>query len=277
MSALQTVVVLAGATCAFAWIASLVTGDTSWVDRSWSVVPALYVWVFAGFAHLANGRLDVMALLVTIWGARLTFNFARKGGYSGVEDYRWEVLRSRMSKWQFQLFNFFFIVLYQNFLLVLISLPALTAFDHRTSAFGPLDVALAALFLAFTVGETIADQQQWTFQEAKRHVVEAGRVPSENFVTTGLFRYSRHPNFFFEQAQWWVLFLLGASAGNSLVQWTVAGPVLLTLLFIGSTSFTEKISLSKYPEYAQYQRETSAIIPWFVKSHAANVRTAESE
>ena len=277
MSALQTVIMLAGAVCAFAWIASLVTGDTSWVDRSWSIVPALYVWVFAGFAHLANARLNVMAILVTIWGARLTFNFARKGGYSGVEDYRWEVLRSRMSKWQFQLFNFFFIVLYQNLLLVLISLPALTEFDHRTRALGPLDVGLAALFLVFTVGETIADQQQWDFQSAKRIEIETGRNPSANFVTSGLFKYSRHPNFFFEQAQWWVLFLLGASAGGSLLQWTVVGPILLTLLFVGSTSFTEKISLSKYPEYAQYQRETSAIIPWFAKSDVAGVRAAESE
>ena len=277
MSALQTVIMLAGVVCAFAWIASLITGDTSWVDRSWSIVPAFYVWVFAGFAHLTSARLDVMAVLVTIWGARLTFNFARKGGYSGVEDYRWEVLRGRMAKWQFQLFNFFFIVLYQNLLLVLISLPALTAFDYRTHALGPLDVGLSALFLAFTVGETIADQQQWDFQSAKRFEIESGRIPSANFVTSGLFKYSRHPNFFFEQAQWWVLFLLGASASGSLAQWTVVGPVLLTLLFVGSTSFTEKISLSKYPEYAQYQRETSAIVPWFSKSKASGVRTAESD
>jgi len=277
MSALETVIALAAVVCAFAWIASLVTGDTSWVDRSWSIVPALYVWVFAGFAHLASARLDVMAALVTIWGARLTYNFARKGGYSGVEDYRWAVLRSRMSKWQFQLFNLFFIVLYQNFLLVLISLPALTAFDHRTRALGPLDIGLGALFLAFTVGETIADQQQWDFQSAKRSEIEASRQPSENFATSGMFKYSRHPNFFFEQAQWWVLFLLGASAGGSLLQWTAIGPFLLTLLFVGSTSFTEKISLSKYPEYAEYQRHTSAIIPWFAKSGATVVRAVESE
>ena len=277
MSALETVIALAAVVCAFAWIASLVTGDTSWVDRSWSIVPALYVWVFAGFAHLASARLDVMAALVTIWGARLTYNFARKGGYSGVEDYRWAVLRSRMSKWQFQLFNLFFIVLYQNFLLVLISLPPLTAFDHRTRALGPLDIGLGALFLAFTVGETIADQQQWDFQSAKRSEIEAGRQPSANFATSGMFKYSRHPNFFFEQAQWWVLFLLGASAGGSLLQWTAIGPFLLTLLFVGSTSFTEKISLSKYPEYAEYQRHTSAIIPWFAKSGATVVRAVESE
>ena len=68
-----------------------------------------------------------------------------------------------MQPWQFQLFNFFFIVLYQNFLLVLIALPAWTAYQNRASPFGPLDVLSAALFLAFTVGETITDRQQWGF------------------------------------------------------------------------------------------------------------------
>ena len=64
---------------AFAWIASLVTHEHSWVDRLWSIVPVVYVWVFAAFAGLQDARLDVMAVLVTLWGARLTFNFARKG------------------------------------------------------------------------------------------------------------------------------------------------------------------------------------------------------
>ncbi len=127
MDPLALVLIAAAVVSAFCWIASLITKDTSWVDRIWSIVPVVYVWIFAAAALVegANAtRLVVMALLVTAWGARLTFNFARKGGYSGVEDYRWAVLRGRMKPWQFQLFNLFFIVLYQNALLVLISLPA---------------------------------------------------------------------------------------------------------------------------------------------------------
>ncbi len=277
MAPLLVVVIVAGAACALAWIASLITGDTSWVDRSWSIVPVVYVWVFAGFAHLANARLDVMAALVAVWGVRLTFNFARKGGYSGVEDYRWPVLRASMPPWQFQLFNFFFIVLYQNFLLVLIVLPALGAYQHRTTPFGAIDLALTALFLAFTVGETIADEQQWRFQSHKHAEIAAGRTPDSQFVQTGLFRYSRHPNYFFEQAQWWVLFLMGAVAARSLVQWTVVGPFLLTLLFVGSTAFTEKITLSRYPEYADYQRRTSAVVPWFSRLAPPSVTAVETK
>src|SRR3954469_17467874 len=130
MSPLLVVVLVVLVVCAFCWIASLVTKDTSWVDRIWSIVPVVYVWIFAIAAGLGDVRLDVMAGLVTLWGARLTFNFARKGGYSGVEDYRWPVLRARMKPAQFAVFNILFICLYQHALLVLITLPASTAYEN---------------------------------------------------------------------------------------------------------------------------------------------------
>lgn len=268
MSPLLLTVLVAAVACAFAWIASLMTGDTSWVDRMWSIVPVIYVWIFAAKAHLDNARLDTIAALVTVWGVRLTYNFARKGGYSGVEDYRWAVLRSSMGRWQFQLFNLFFIVLYQNALLVLIALPAWTAYQHRSTSFDALDLLLTLLFVLFTVGETIADQQQWDFHQWKSGEVRAGRTPNPRFLQSGLFRFSRHPNYFFEIAQWWVLFCFGAVAARSILQWTVIGPFLLTLLFVGSTRFTEKISRSHYPEYELFQRSTSAVVPWFAHSVA---------
>ncbi len=263
MTPLDVVIIIAAVASLFAWIASLVTGDTSWVDRLWSIVPVIYVWVFAAFAHLTNTRLDVMAVLVTLWGARLTFNFARKGGYSGVEDYRWAVVRAGMSKWQFQLFNIFFIVIYQNILLALIAMPALTAYDNRSTPFGLWDGLLALVFLAFLVGETVADQQQWNFHAWKHAEIAAGRSPKPQFLQSGLFRISRHPNYFFEIGQWWFVFFFGVVAAQSLWQWTVVGTALLTLLFIGSTKITERITLSKYPEYSEYQARTPAVIPWF--------------
>lgn len=265
MVPLLIVILLAAVVCAFCWIASLISHDNSWVDRLWSIVPVAYVWVFAIAAGLADARLDAMAVLVTLWGARLTFNFARKGGYSGHEDYRWPVLRARMTKTQFAIFNLLFIVLYQNAILVLITLPALTAYEHQ-GGFGVLDVVLIVLFLALLGGETIADQQQWEFHRRKAAGTAEGR-----FLTTGLFRFSRHPNFFFEQAQWWVLFLFGAVAAGSLLQWTVLGALLLTLLFVGSTRFTESITKGKYPEYADYQARVSAVIPWFPRRARAEV------
>jgi len=259
---LWIVLIIAGVAAACCWVASLITSDTSWVDRLWSIVPVVYAWVFAAAADGSDVRLDLMAVLVTVWGVRLTFNFARKGGYTGTEDYRWAVLRARMRPWQFQVFNLFFIVLYQQAILVLITLPCATAYAHR-SVTTPLDWLLALVFLGCTVGETIADQQQWNFQRWRGAEVRAGRTPTPGFLMRGLFHYARHPNFFFEQAQWWVLFLIGAVAARSLLQWTALGAFLLTILFVGSTRFTESISKSKYPEYADYQRATSPIVPWW--------------
>ncbi len=258
MSPLLTVILLAALVVLGVWVASLITHDHSWVDRIWSIVPAIYVWVFAGYAGFADARLNVMGVIVTLWAARLTFNFARKGGYSGTEDYRWPILRARMNRWQFEIFNFFFISLYQNVILLLIALPAFTAYQNQ-GGFGPLDVLVTVVFLGLLVGETIADQQQWNFHAAKR---AGGPDFRPRFLQTGLWRFSRHPNFFFEQAQWWALFFFGAVAAGSVFQWTVLGAVLLTTLFIGSTIFTESITKSKYPEYADYQATTSPIIPW---------------
>ncbi|MBU1588017.1 MAG: DUF1295 domain-containing protein, partial [Actinobacteria bacterium] len=250
MSPLLTVILLAALVVLGVWVASLITHDHSWVDRIWSIVPAIYVWVFAGYAGFADARLNVMGVIVTLWAARLTFNFARKGGYSGTEDYRWPILRARMNRWQFEIFNFFFISLYQNVILLLIALPAFTAYQNQ-GGFGPLDVLVTVVFLGLLVGETIADQQQWNFHAAKR---AGGPDFRPRFLQTGLWRFSRHPNFFFEQAQWWVFYAMGAAALGSALHWTLVGPVLLTALFIGSTIFTESITASKYPEYAEYQR-----------------------
>lgn len=273
MDALTVNLYIAAAACVVMWSLSAITRDTSWVDRIWSIIPVVYLWVFAAGSGLSNTRLVVMACLVTLWGARLTFNFARKGGYRpGGEDYRWQVLRSRMSPGRFQLFNVFFIVIYQNILLLLITLPALTVLLNDAVPFGLVDVLLAALFLGLLTMETVADQQQWRFHAWKKSEALAGREPTPRFLTAGLFRYSRHPNFFAEQAQWWVLYLFAVTAAGGWLNWTALGAVLLSVLFVGSLRFTEEISRSKYPEYAAYQAATSPLIPWPVLSRLRGPR-----
>ena len=269
MAPLVVCLVICAAVTAATWIASVVTREYSWVDRIWSIVPIAYVWVFA-VAGGFDARLVLMAVLVTAWGIRLTFNFARKGGYRpGGEDYRWAVLRGRMSPARFQAFNLFFISIYQNALILLFCLPAYTVLASAGAPLGALDVLLSLVFLALLVGEATADQQQWVFHRWKAAERAAGRTPQPGFLQTGLFRLSRHPNFFFEQAQWWVFYGFAVAATGVWLHWTVAGAVLLTLLFIGSTIFTESISRSKYPEYDEYRARTSPIVPWFPRSPRA--------
>ena len=248
---------------ALCWVGSLVTGNCSQVDRLWSIAPPLYVLWFAARAGFTDARLDVMAVLTALWGARLTYNFARKGGYrAGSEDYRWPVLRKRLGPALFGLFNATFIASYQNLLLFLIALPAWAAFEHRGTPFGPLDAAATAGFLLFLGGETMADEQQWRFQSDKHARKARGAGVESEFLTTGLFAWSRHPNFFCEQAIWWMLYLFSVAAGAGWLNVTIAGATLLTLLFQGSTTFTERLSLEKYPAYATYQQSTSRLLPW---------------
>lgn len=269
MDALLIVIIVAALASLVCWVLSLITRDTSWVDRAWSIVPVVYVWIFVAGAFAdgdGSARVVLMGVLATAWGARLTFNFARKGGYTGMEDYRWAILRQRMRPWQFQVFNLLFIICYQMTLLVLITLPAHVAAENP-SALSAWDALFVIAFLGFLVGETIADQQQWRFHQRKK---AAGGTLAPGFATGGLFRYSRHPNFFFEQAQWWAFYALGASAAvaggagilGGALNPTIIGAALLTLLFIGSTIFTESITAAKYPAYAEYRRTTSMLVPW---------------
>lgn len=262
MDSLQINFLICAGVCLLTWVLSLLTHEHSWVDRIWSIIPVVYMWVFAAAAQFNDARLNVIAVLVTLWGVRLTFNFARKGGYRpGGEDYRWEILRQRMPKWQYELFNIFFIVIYQNILLLLITMPAWVILQSPAN-FSFADALLALLFLGLLTMETVADQQQWNFHQAKKEALSHGKKVSPPFLTTGLFAFSRHPNFFSEQAQWWVIYLFSAFAVGNIFNWSIVGAFLLTLLFIGSTRFTEAISLAKYPEYALYKKRVSMLVPW---------------
>ena len=105
-TALELCVVLA----ALAWLTSVITREYSWVDRLWSLCPPAYCLIVAAQADFASPRLNLMAVLITLWGLRLTFNYARKGGYSkDGEDYRWVAIRQKFGPVVFQLLNFVFV------------------------------------------------------------------------------------------------------------------------------------------------------------------------
>lgn len=260
---LQALLVIYAVATLGCYVVSIITKNYSQVDRLWSIMPPVYVGYLAFDQQFSNPRVNVMFALVTLWGARLTYNFARKGGYKkGGEDYRWPVLRERLGPVKFQLFNATFISPYQHFLLLLISLPAWVAHTNASTVpFGAWDAVVALLFMVLLIGETVADQQQWNFHLSKHAQISRGEKPTSRFLQTGLFRFSRHPNFFCEQGMWWCIYGFSVIATGQALQYGLVGAVLLTLLFQGSTAFTEKLTLQKYPEYKEYQRTTSRLIP----------------
>jgi steroid 5-alpha reductase family enzyme len=219
-------------------------------------------------------RMVLMSVLVTIWAARLTFNFARRGGYSwkfweGEEDYRWEVLRQRpgfRNPIVWLLFNLFFICFYQNTLIFLFTVPVIAGLAEQAAPLGVADFVLAAIFVALVVMEFVADQQQYDFQTEKYRRKNAGEEMGEygdGFIQTGLWSKMRHPNYFAEQAIWVVFYLFSVVATGEWLNWTIGGAVLLIILFKGSSDFSEEISAKKYPKYTDYQKRVGRFIPKF--------------
>jgi steroid 5-alpha reductase family enzyme len=253
---------------------SRITGNCSQVDKLWSVMPILYGWYFT-FASGWDSRVALMAALITIWGVRLSYNFGRRGGYrwkfwEGEQDYRWEVLKQKpefKNPIAWMLFDLFFISFYQSGLILLFTLPAVVAADSTNKAVTWVDGVLGLLFILFVVYETIADQQQWNFQNSKqRKVASSERMTEEEqqgFISSGLWKFSRHPNYLAEQCIWWVLYAFGVVATGTLVNWSMAGTLLLLLLFQGSSNFSEEVSAGKYPDYNAYQQRLPRFIPKF--------------
>lgn len=209
-------------------------------------------------------RLTIMAILVTLWGCRLTFNAWRRGFYTwGHEDYRWDVIRKKLPWPIFQFFNFSFIALFQNVVLFLITVPGWVAHNARGSVpLNWIDYLAIGIISVCLVGEFAADQQQWNYQTAKYASAIRTGEHAVGFLRTGLFRFSRHPNYFFELLTWWAFYLFSVAVSGVWVNWTLSGPILLTAIFLGSTPFTESFTVKKYALYEEYQNNTSMIIPF---------------
>ena len=256
---------------AICWILSIITKEYSWIDRTWSTAPVVYVTYIAWCESFSNTRLNVMATLIILWGIRLSYNFAKKGGFSydptgKSEDYRWAVLKDKMGPILFQVFNITFIAPYQSILILWFCAPVHAAWINKSTPFGLLDAAVAALFLILLLGETKADEEMWKFQEDKRKRLENGEnmLGMSPFYREGMYRYSRHPNYFCELGMWWTFYLFGITSNTnySLLHWSGIGVVMLNLLFDSSVRFSESISAAKYPSYANYQTEVNRLIPW---------------
>ncbi|WP_025725394.1 DUF1295 domain-containing protein [Acholeplasma granularum] len=275
---LNILIIVCMISMAYCFIVGEITTNNSQMDKLWSILPIFYAWIIAIRGEMTI-RLMVMAVLITIWGVRLTINFGKKGAYSlkfwqGEEDYRWIYLRKdpKLNKrWKWALFDLLFISVFQNALVLAISLPMLAVMDSSTS-FNIFDILIAVLLLGFIILETIADKQQMSFQTKKYSLLKENKkledLPSpynKGFNTTGLWGFSRHPNYFSEQSIWVTLYLFCISAGvvsYYFFNWTLIGSMFLILLFLGSSQFSESISKKKYPEYSDYINQVSKYVPF---------------
>lgn len=269
-------VVVLGAIIFLCFVVGELTQNFSQVDKTWSIMPIIYGAITL-YAFPDSPRIWLMTILVAIWGLRLSYNFYRKGGYhkipwKGEEDYRWSILRANpMLKGRLRttLFNLLFISIYQQVLIMLFSTPLLIAAKFADTSIGIYDFVVAAFVILFILIETIADNQLFDFHLQKQNKIPRdGRFESSlknGFMIDGLWKYVRHPNFAAEQMIWVSFYFFSVVASGEWINWTLSGAVLLVLLFVGSSQFTESISKKKYPDYEKYQKNVPKFIPSLFK------------
>lgn len=260
MNALTLVLLSLGALCgAFAALYFLARRLDNYgiVDVAWSYA----FGALAAFYTLAGSgwpvRRAVIAALAILWSARLgTHLFVRVAGHHPVEDGRYlQLRRDWAANFGPRMFRFFQI---QAGSVVLLGVPFLLASLNPTPALHPLEIAGALVWLVALGGEALADAQLAAF---KRRAENRGRV-----CNVGLWRYSRHPNYFFEWLVWVAFFVFALASPWGWL--ALIGPVsiLYLLLRVTGIPLTEQQSLrSRGDAYRRYQQTTSAFVPWFPK------------
>lgn len=228
--------------------------NASFYDPYWSVAPIVICIYWIVNAPVLHGTRDYLLLMAfLIWGIRLTLNWAR--GWKGLahEDWRYIALRKQTGSW-YPLVNFSGIHLFPTVIVFLGMIPAYYAISNSKATVNWLDDLAFLLCIIATFIEWLADEQQRRFR--------INRKDERDFYQLGLWKYSRHPNYFGEVLFWWGIYLF-VWAANPRYWWTVVGPITITLMFIFiSIPMMEKHLLEKRPQYAGYQKTVSALFPF---------------
>ena len=246
---------------ALGWLLSVRLRDVSIVDVMWGPGFAIVAAVGAGLGSGDPARKLLVLLLVGLWGLRLAGhifvrNPPRHGGQG--EDYRYRAMRERQGP-RFVWLSAFTVFGLQGVLLLFIAMPLAAATALPGAAgLGYFDLAGVALFLVGFLFEAVGDAQLARF---KADPGNRGRV-----CDAGLWRYSRHPNYFGDALLWWGFFLLACAVPGG---WrTIASPIVMTVLLlkVSGVALLERGLAATKPGYADYVARTSAFVPWFPRS-----------
>ena len=237
------------AAAALTWIVSVARRNVTIVDTLWSLLFVLAAAMYAWAAAPPTRRAWLVLAMVGAWGLRLAVYLAwRNWGHE--EDHRYRAIRLRNEP-NFALKSLWLIFGFQALLAWLISLPLAGAISGD-APLGPLDVLGVALWAVGLFFEAVGD---WQLARFKADPHNAGRV-----MDRGLWRYTRHPNYFGDFCVWWGLYLVAASAG---AWWSIVGPLVMSFLllrFSGVTLLESDIG-ARRPAYAEYVRRTNTFFP----------------
>ncbi len=236
------------------WLASLKLKNSNIVDIFWGTGFVITAW--AAFLLTPEGFLARKLLLcgvVTIWGLRLSLHILTRN-WGKAEDFRYQAWRKAAGEpWWWR--SFFKVFLTQGVLLWIISTPLLAAqYRAQPDYLTWLDYLAIPLWLTGFFFEAAGD---WQLRRFRADPANKGKV-----LQSGVWRYSRHPNYFGDAAQWWAYYLISAAAGG---WWTIFSPVIMTtlLLRVSGVTLLEKSLQEEKPGYKEYAERTSEFIPWF--------------
>ncbi len=234
------------------WALSLRTKDVSLVDRVWGLSFVVQVWIYATVAD-ASGLLAILTLaLVSMWGLRLSIHIHRRNQGHG-EDYRYARMREEHGD-RFWWYSYFSVFLLQALIAWIVAAPLLWIMSRQEPVNGQLFVWLgASLWVVGFIFEAVGD---WQLVRFKSNPANKGKL-----LTTGLWALTRHPNYFGDATVWWGYFVLAMAVDGG---WqSFFGPLLMTFLirYVSGVSMLEKDQVKKYPAYADYIRNTPAMIP----------------
>jgi steroid 5-alpha reductase family enzyme len=237
------------------WIASLVLRNSSIVDPMWGTGLVLSNWLsFLITPHGYPARKLLISILVTIWGLRLTIHLLRRNWGKG-EDYRYREWREQAgAKWWW--FSYFKVFLIQGAVMCVLAAPFLAAHNSPSPATLTLiDLLAVPLWGLGFFFETVGD---WQLSRFLGNPANKGKL-----LSTGLWRYTRHPNYFGESIMWWGHYLVALSVPNG--AFALVSPVLITflLLRVSGVTLLEKTMKETTPGYREYVESTSAFVPWF--------------
>lgn len=253
MAALVGLATILGA-ATLVWMLSARLRDASIADVWWGLGFLQLVWLYCFLAPVLSPRSWLVAALVTLWGARLSWHIFRRNRGKG-EDPRYQAMRASHGRafWWRSLFTVFWL---QGAILWFVALPLLVAI--RATQPGALTAVDGLGIVLFAIGfgfEVVGDYQLARFRAEPGH---RGKV-----LDRGLWRYTRHPNYFGDAALWWGLYVVAASTPGGWL--TLLSPSLMTLLLMrvsGVTLLEDGLKASK-PGYRDYIARTPAFFPWF--------------
>ena len=207
-------------------------------------------WVAFAHAPDAGTRQRLVPVLVTIWGMRLSVYLTIRNLRSG-EDYRYQAMRRRWGRW-FPLISLGTVFLLQATLMWIVALPVQVAM-LGSEGLGAVAYAGIALWTIGLVFESIGD---WQLARFKKDPEQRNSV-----MDRGLWRFSRHPNYFGDFCVWWGIFLVALTGADML--WTAIGPILMSILLtrVSGVALLERSLLTRRPRYAEYVQRTSAFFP----------------